>query len=639
MGIKIKSDQLDTTNINSKTTNKSMFEFNDTVSVDSIIHVHSKNVTGLEMEIDKIEEKPEPNKNSALEEIVIEEKNEEKESLHNYQISAKPDVISDNPVTKTKIDEINDQNLVGNQMELSSQISNSFLDDQCILEAAVYFEKDVSKNTINKNPYDTEKNQNNINDKINVNNDIEKIVENKNLTNSNSKKPNLNTTIVSDDVLQLCNIFEKNVFSGRKSIGPIKIENTPKENKNNAVKRQLNYSFGEQTLKDILNSSIYNTQKSDEPLIAKSETIKKQNNIRTQLVEYIDNLSCSIRFKINVIENLNEFEIFINSVKSKSTFSFSIACDYLNEKPLLNDTYYIYHDETNERFIKFYGISIFLESCDKQIEYYFLLLNENKTFKVFIKKLLERDDVNKILFFTKNHYKLIYRAFGISLTMPVFDPIIANWLLSQEICNIFQIKQKYCSNINIIMDNELKQSKYCYGCTNLSYKSSGSSLNTYQRSFIESLIGLYCFDKIKLQLQLQNLWNYYVKIEAEILIICANVEINGFCLNFDELDSIKNKLIKKKKDIENKIKNVVGHEVNLNSTDQVASIIYDKLKLKPLVDQNKMNGIKFKHHSTSKDILNQLASQHEVPRLIILWRKITHTLSNSIYPVERVNFT
>ncbi len=188
------------------------------------------------------------------------------------------------------------------------------------------------------------------------------------------------------------------------------------------------------------------------------------------------------------------------------------------------------------------------------------------------------------------------------------------------------------------MDNELKQSKYCYGCTNLSYKSSGSSLNTYQRSFIESLIGLYCFDKIKLQLQLQNLWNYYVKIEAEILIICANVEINGFCLNFDELESIKNKLVIKKKDIENKINSIIGHEVNLNSTDQVASIIYDKLKLKPLVDQNKMTANKFKHHSTSKDILNQLTSQHEVPRLIILWRKITHTLTNSIYPVERVNY-
>jgi hypothetical protein len=611
-----------------------MFEFNDTISVDSIIQVHSKNVTGLELEIDKIDERIEQNKTCFMQEVIVEEKKDQikLEALSDSKISIK-DAI-ENQSTGLKSEEINNEIPLENQMKSNSQISSSFLDDQCILEAAVYFEKDLSKNN------NFGKNENSVASEINNSNSnkLDKVIneENKNVTNSTNKKPNLNTTIVSEDVLQLCNIFEKNVFSGKKSTEHKKFENKPKENENNIVKRKLNYSFGEQTLKDILNSSIYNTQKSDEP-ITKNDFKDESNNMKTQLINHIDNLSCSIKFKINVIENLNEFESFINSVKPKCTLSLSIACDYLNEKPPINENFFIYNDEKHQRFIKFYGISIFLESCDKKIEFFFLMLNENKTFEVFIKKLLERDDINKILFYTKNHYKLINRAFGINVTMPLYDPIIANWLINQEICSIFQIKQKYCSNINIIMDNELKQSKYCYGCSNyLSYKASGSSLNTYQRSFIESLIGFYCFDKIKLQLQLQNLWNYYVKIEAEILIICANVEINGFRLNFDELECIKNKLVKKKKDIEVKINSFAGHEVNLNSTDQVASIIYDKLKLKPLVDQNKMNGNKFKHHSTSKDILNQLAVQHEVPRLIILWRKITHTLSNSIYPVERV---
>ena len=143
---------------------------------------------------------------------------------------------------------------------------------------------------------------------------------------------------------------------------------------------------------------------------------------------------------------------------------------------------------------------------------------------------------------------------------------------------------------------------------------------------------------------MQNLWTYFISIEAEILIICAQVELTGICLNINELEAIKTKLVKQRKEIESRINKIAGYEVNLNSTDQVASLIYDKLKLQlPSVETSSLLRInsgagtsRFKHHSTSKEVLNQLASQHQVPKLIVLWRKISHTLANSIYPVERV---
>jgi hypothetical protein len=36
-------------------------------------------------------------------------------------------------------------------------------------------------------------------------------------------------------------------------------------------------------------------------------------------------------------------------------------------------------------------------------------------------------------------------------------------------------------------------------------------------------------------------------------------------------------------------------------------------------------------------VLKQLSSQHEIPNLIIMWRKLSHTLSKSVYPIERVS--
>ena len=105
-------------------------------------------------------------------------------------------------------------------------------------------------------------------------------------------------------------------------------------------------------------------------------------------------------------------------------------------------------------------------------------------------------------------------------------------------------------------------------------------------------------------------------------------------MNIDDLNNTKNILLKSKKDIETKINKLAKRELNLNSSQDVASLLFDTLKLKlpNTVEGHVMNFRR--HHSTSKDVLMQLASQHELPKLIILWRKINHTISNSIYPIE-----
>ncbi len=116
-----------------------------------------------------------------------------------------------------------------------------------------------------------------------------------------------------------------------------------------------------------------------------------------------------------------------------------------------------------------------------------------------------------------------------------------------------------------------------------------------------------------MKLKLDNLWDYYARIESEILIICANVELTGFGLDVDELESLKNKLESRRDEIQSKLDSIAGRNINVNAPDQVASLLYDVLKLKPLAEVG--NKHKFKQHSTSKDVLNQL--DHEAAKLIV----------------------
>lgn len=110
-------------------------------------------------------------------------------------------------------------------------------------------------------------------------------------------------------------------------------------------------------------------------------------------------------------------------------------------------------------------------------------------------------------------------------------------------------------------------------------------------------------------------------------------------IDINELLAKKDLLVKSKKDIEAKVYSIAKREVNINSSHDVASILFDTLKLKLPPTKEGQNPHKFRNnHSTSKDVLMQLTVQHELPKFIMLWRKISHTLSNAIFPLDKVIF-
>jgi hypothetical protein len=54
-----------------------------------------------------------------------------------------------------------------------------------------------------------------------------------------------------------------------------------------------------------------------------------------------------------------------------------------------------------------------------------------------------------------------------------------------------------------------------------------ASTDAVKNAFIECLVGLRCMEKLKLKLQLEALWKYFTKIECEIMLIAARMELTG----------------------------------------------------------------------------------------------------------------
>lgn len=500
-----------------------------------------------------------------------------------------------------------EQNIENDDPRKQQLDSNSYMDDQFMLEAVETYEKD----------------------QVTTSNDPVSIPNQCNTPRQPAVEP-MNTTMISQDVLQMCEIFERNVLSSSKKfktpVPPPPPPPPPPQPSTTSCHKALNFSIGDQTLRDIFNvTSSSSSQLDKQPSIS---------NEKAQIYEFFTNLNLT-NLKLNIIDTLTELNVLAEAIKPKMVVSLSLSCAKVASKDPSKDYYVDFYDEERQSQVGVFAVCMCLdlEKC-RQI-YVILLRRDSRDYLRRLKSLLEMDDLIKIIFFAKSHFKLLYKSLGVVLRAPCYDPLVANWLLTQDAMNIYQIKRKYSATLGIPVEEALKNVKTCYGCGLQRTDGFVDKCGSLKGAIIECTIGIYSFEKIKVQLQLQNAWIYYAKVESEVVLLSARIELTGLGLDLDELNRVKQLLVRQKKDIEQRIGQFAGREINLNSADDVAFVLYTKLRLKPLTES--MNSMdKIKHHSTSKDVLVQLAGQHEFPKLIILWRKINHALVKTLNPVERV---
>ena len=140
---------------------------------------------------------------------------------------------------------------------------------------------------------------------------------------------------------------------------------------------------------------------------------------------------------------------------------------------------------------------------------------------------------------------------------------------------------------------------------------------------------------LRAEVEAQGLLDLYEKIDLPLAAVLARMEAAGVRVDPVEMDRISATTLEEIGKLEKSIYGHAGVEFNINSPQQLAEILFDKLKLQP------PRRSRAKARSTAADILEELAAVHELPKKIIEYRELaklkstySDVLPRLIHPVS-----
>ena len=116
---------------------------------------------------------------------------------------------------------------------------------------------------------------------------------------------------------------------------------------------------------------------------------------------------------------------------------------------------------------------------------------------------------------------------------------------------------------------------------------------------------------------LPSLLKIYREIEMPLLPVLQSIERNGVKVDVVMLNKQSKQLAKQMTKIEKQVFELAGESFNLASPKQLGVILFDKLGI-PSVKKTKTG-----QHSTAEDVLQELAGEHELPKLILEHRSLS----------------
>jgi DNA polymerase-1 len=127
------------------------------------------------------------------------------------------------------------------------------------------------------------------------------------------------------------------------------------------------------------------------------------------------------------------------------------------------------------------------------------------------------------------------------------------------------------------------------------------------------------------QMEKRKLTNVFDTIECPLIPVLVEMEANGIALDTAALKEISGRLASEIAGYEKKVYELAGHEFNLNSPKQLGEVLFDELKL---IDKPKKT--KTGQYTTNEEVLDQLATEHEIARVILDYREATKLKSTYV---------
>ncbi len=264
----------------------------------------------------------------------------------------------------------------------------------------------------------------------------------------------------------------------------------------------------------------------------------------------------------------------------------------------------------NELEAELVGMSF---SYKKGLAYYVPLSEDQgevlQTLEIF-RPFFEKEDLLKVAHNLKFDYKIL-RRYNITVKGAMFDTMIAHYLLNpdgrhgmdylSEIylgykpVSIETIIGKKGKNQGTFRDADLR--------TQTDYAAEDADV-TFQ-----------LYELFAPQLKKENLEDLFFNIEMPLMEVLAKMELAGISLDEKWLAQESIDLENDLRQLEAKIFQLSGEEFNVNSPKQLGEVLFEKLQLDPKAKKTKTG-----QYATSEDILQKLASKHEIIQHILEYR-------------------
>lgn len=287
------------------------------------------------------------------------------------------------------------------------------------------------------------------------------------------------------------------------------------------------------------------------------------------------------------IAKKDDIEDIIKKIVNSSKFMYSIQYDISDKTRMI-------------------GIGINVED-----EIYYIpvaIFNDEKDMVNNFKDIFENSNIGKSGNALK-HDIVALSKYNISFNNIVFDASIAAYLLnpSRDSYTLSNMAQEY---LGISFQ------------TDIEFFGKGNDMKSLDTSIVAEFVGnnVDCINKLEKVLKEKIVENeqqeLFYDIELPLVEVLADMEIQGFKVDKEQLQDLSYKLLEKIIILEQEIYSMAGEEFNINSPKQMGVILFDKLKL-PVIKKTKTG------YSTDAEVLEILQSQHEVVAKILEYRTLT----------------
>lgn len=236
-----------------------------------------------------------------------------------------------------------------------------------------------------------------------------------------------------------------------------------------------------------------------------------------------------------------------------------------------------------------------------------------------LKPVLENKKIRKIGHNLKYDY-MVMKNYGIEISNIFFDSMVASYILSPglgEYHNMDAASERYLNYTPVHIEELIGKGKDQKSMADVDM----DVITEYAAE--DADVSLQLFHRLKYELQKINLYKLCTDIEFPLVQVLADMELEGIRVDDKILKLLDKEIIEIIKECEVKIYKIAEEKFNINSTQQLAKILFTKLKLIP----SKKTKTGF---STDVSVLEDLKSQHEIAQILLDYRMLTKLKSTYI---------